>query len=85
MRGFLISGKCLTFYGYLNTALSVNIEDDPLLPTDPQPKFVHHHRTVGVDTMDLHDRGHSVPEGSFGRNTHPPPRNVLAVTCQVAD
>jgi len=38
MRGFLISGKCLTFYGYLNTALSVNIEDDPLIPTAPQPR-----------------------------------------------
>ena len=60
MRGFLISGKYLNFYGHLNTALSVNIEDDPLLPTDPQPKFVHHHRTVGFDTIDLHDRGHCV-------------------------
>jgi hypothetical protein len=43
MRGFLISGKHLKFYGHLNTALSVNIEDDPLIPTDPQPKSVHHH------------------------------------------
>ena len=57
MRGFLISGKHLKFYGHLNTALSVNIEDDPLIPTDPQPKPVHHHRTVGVDTSDLLDRG----------------------------
>ena len=60
MRGFLISGKHLKFYGHLNTALSVNIEDDPLIPTDPQPKSVHHHPTVGVDTIDLLDRGHCV-------------------------
>ena len=60
MRGFLISGKYLKFYGHLNTALSVNIDDDLLIPTAPQPILVDHHRTVGVDTIDLLDRGQCV-------------------------
>ena len=31
-----------------------------LIPIYVQPKSVHHHRTMGVDTMDLQPRGHCV-------------------------
>ena len=38
-----------------------------LIPIYVQPKSVHHHRTMGVDTMDLQPRGHCVPKDTFGR------------------
>lgn len=35
---------------YQTAALPGNLHDLLLLPAHPQPKSVHHHRTVGVDT-----------------------------------